>query len=142
MEKLEEKLWRTLQRLTKDQFQSFKWFLKINVLEDFPGIPEAQLEEAGRSAMVDLMVQKYQSSGALKVTLEVLGKISRNDLVQDLLEASQHFKGKPRSKLSGVSEEKHRVFRRFFRTLSSSLLQTITMVMTERRRSYRSKWSR
>lgn len=102
MEKLEETLWRTLQRLTKDQFQNFKWFLKINSLEDFSGIPEAQLEEAERSGTVDLMVQKYQSSGALKVTLEVLGKISRNDLVQELLEASRDFKGKPRSKLFGV----------------------------------------
>lgn len=97
MEKLEEKLWRTLESLNNYQFQSFKWFLKIN-----GGIPEAQLEEAERSATVDLMVQKYQRSGALKVTLEVLGKISRNDLVQDLLEASQDFKGKPRSKLSGA----------------------------------------
>lgn len=87
-----EQLWRTLQRLTKDQFQNFQWFLKIQVLEGFSGIPEAQLEEAGRSATVDLMVQKYQDSGALKVTLEVLRKISRNDLVEDLLEAA---KGKP-----------------------------------------------
>lgn len=87
-----EQLWRTLQRLTKDQFQNFQWFLKIPVLEGFSVIPEAQLEEADRSATVDLMVQKYQDSGALKVTLEVLRKISRNDLVEDLLEAA---KGKP-----------------------------------------------
>lgn len=88
MEKLEEKLWRTLERLTKDQFQSFKWFLKKRVLEGFSGISEAQLEEAERHKTVDLMVQTYQGSGALKVTLEILAKISRNDLVEEL-EASK-----------------------------------------------------
>lgn len=99
MEKLEEQLWGTLQRLTKDQFQSFKWFLKKRVLEGFPGIQEAPLEEAGRRETVDLMVQKYQGSGALKVTLEVLRKISRNDLVEELLEA---VKGKLRFYLESL----------------------------------------
>lgn len=89
MEKLEEKLWRTLQRLTKDQFRSFKWFLSKKVLEGFSGIPEAQLEDAQLEEAVDLMVQNYQGSGALKVTLVVLEKISRNDLVKYLLEASK-----------------------------------------------------
>lgn len=89
MEKLEEKLWRTLQRLTKDQFRSFKWFLKKRVLEGVSGIPEAQLEDAQLEEVVDLLVQNYPGPGALKVTLEVLGKISRNDLVKDLLEASK-----------------------------------------------------
>lgn len=93
MEKLQEKLWQTLQRLTQDQFENFKWLLKIGVLDGFPSIPEAHLEGAEKRVTVDLMVQTYQGSGALKVTLEVLRKISRNDLVKDL-EASNHFKGK------------------------------------------------
>lgn len=97
---MEEKLWKTLQRLTKGEFHNFKWLLKRRVLEDFPGIPEAQLEEAERSETVDLMVQEYQRSGALEVTLKVLQKISRNDLVEDLLEASKHFKGNLGSKIS------------------------------------------
>lgn len=85
-------------RLTRDDLQSFKWFLKSGVLHDFPGIPEARLEEAKMPEMVvDLMVQRYSGSEALKVTLEVLRKISRNDLVEEMLEAS---KGKLRSKFS------------------------------------------
>lgn len=88
MEKLEEKLWRTLQRLNKDQFQNFKWFLKKRVLDGLSGIPEAQLEGANRLETVDLMVQRYLGSGALEVTLVVLEKISRNDLVTDLKKAS------------------------------------------------------
>lgn len=88
MEKLEEKLWSTLQRLNTDQFQNFKWFLKKRVLDGLSGIPEAQLERANRLETVDLMVQRYLGSGALEVTLVVLEKICRNDLVMDLKKAS------------------------------------------------------
>lgn len=88
MEKLEEKLWSTLQRLNTDQFQNFKWFLKKRVLDGLSGIPEAQLERANTFETVDLMVQRYLGSGALEVTLVVLEKISRNDLVMDLKKAS------------------------------------------------------
>lgn len=86
---LEEKLLSTLQRLNRDQFQNFKWFLKKRVLDGLSGIPEAQLERAKRSETVDLMVQRYLGSGALEVTLVVLEKISRNDLVMDLKKASK-----------------------------------------------------
>lgn len=99
---MEEKLWKTLQRLNGEEFKTFKWFLKKKVLESFSGIPVAQLEGAERSETVDLMVQKYQDSGALKVTLLVLGKIFRNDLVEDLLEETKDFKGKSGSKVHSI----------------------------------------
>lgn len=102
-QKLEEKLLKTLQCLKKEEFKNFKWYLKMPVLE-FPGIPVAHLEEADRCKTVDLMVQNYQGCGALGVTLEVLGKIHRNDLVQDLSEDNKHFKGKERFSSSGASE--------------------------------------
>lgn len=88
MEKLKQKLWNTLQMLTKQDFETFKWFLKQPVLEGVPGIPVNQLEEANMCQTVDLMVQKYQGSGALKVTLEILKKMGRNDLAQELVEYS------------------------------------------------------
>lgn len=85
MAKLAEELWKTLQETTDDQFNKFKWFLKQDdILEGFPGIAAAQLQKAKREDAVDLMVQKYQGPGALRVTLTVLEKISRNDLVQSL----------------------------------------------------------
>lgn len=130
MEKLEEKLLETLMRLTEDQFQLFKWYLKRSPLEGFSGIPEAQLEKAKRPETVDLMVQRYQGSGALKVTLGLLEKIIRNDLVKDLLEASKHHKGELSSNFSlhleTLQEKKHLVFRKF----SSSLVQTISNMVT------------
>lgn len=82
MAKLKAELWKTLQDLNKDEFKSFKWFLREEVLEGFPGIPVAQLdEEANRETTVDLMVQKYLDHGAVKVTIKVLEEIGRNDLM-------------------------------------------------------------
>ncbi|XP_044042745.1 E3 ubiquitin-protein ligase TRIM21-like isoform X2 [Siniperca chuatsi] len=93
MVKLEE-LWETLQELEENEFKHFKWFLKQDgILEGFSGIPAARLEKAERQNTVDLMVQKYHGPGALKVTLTVLEKISRNDLVQRLENSSSGPKG-------------------------------------------------
>lgn len=97
MAKLTEELWKILQELTKDEFKTFKWFLKQSeVLEGFIGIAPARLETAERHDTVDLMVQKYAGSGALKVMLEILEKISRNDLVQGLLRTTSELKGESR----------------------------------------------
>lgn len=92
----------TLQELNRDEFKMFKWFLKKKTVGSFSGIPVAQLEAAGILETVDLMVQKYQDSGALEVTLLVLRKVSRNDLVEDLLEETKHFKGKSGSKVHSI----------------------------------------
>uniref|UniRef100_A0A3B5JYB9 B30.2/SPRY domain-containing protein n=1 Tax=Takifugu rubripes TaxID=31033 RepID=A0A3B5JYB9_TAKRU len=101
---MEEKLLKTLLELNGKEFKTFKWFLKQKkVLRSFSGIPVAQLETAERTETVDLMVQKYQDSGALEVTLEVLRKVSRNDLVEDLLEETKHFK----AAISKKSAERH-----------------------------------
>eukprot|EP00064_Thunnus_orientalis_P021172 superscaffoldBa00006265_g21328 len=85
MVKLKEELWETLEELHKDAFKKFKWFLnQDDILEGFKGIPVAQLVKAGRQDTVDLMVQKHQDHRALQLTMKILEKISRNDLVQRL----------------------------------------------------------
>lgn len=85
MTKLAEELWNALLQLTDDEFDSFKWFLKLDgVPEGFPRIAAARLQKANRQEAVDLMLQKHGGPGALKVTLAVLEKISRNDLAQSL----------------------------------------------------------
>ncbi|XP_044199037.1 NACHT, LRR and PYD domains-containing protein 12-like isoform X4 [Thunnus albacares] len=94
MVKFKEELLKTLEDLIEDEFKKFKWFLKEDdVLEGFKGIPRAQLEKAGREDTVDLMVQKYQDPGALQVTMKILEKINRNDLVQRLQNSSSGPKG-------------------------------------------------
>ncbi|TWW64929.1 E3 ubiquitin-protein ligase TRIM21-like [Takifugu flavidus] len=103
---MEEKLLKTLLELNRKEFKTFKWFLKQKkVLRSFSGIPVALLETAERTETVDLMVQKYQDSGALEVTLEVLRKVSRNDLVEDLLEETKHFKENPQNEYERTKAE-------------------------------------
>ncbi|XP_034535337.1 uncharacterized protein LOC117809940 [Notolabrus celidotus] len=93
MAKVKEELWKILQDLKEEEFQTFKWFLKLDDnVEGFSGIPVAQLEKAERQHAVDLLVQKYQGAGAVRVTMEVLEKISRNDLVQRLKNCSREKK--------------------------------------------------
>uniref|UniRef100_A0A8D0CYU3 Pyrin domain-containing protein n=1 Tax=Sander lucioperca TaxID=283035 RepID=A0A8D0CYU3_SANLU len=75
-------------QLKDDEFKKFKWFLKQD------DISAAQLEKADRQDTVDLMAQKYGGTGAMKETMTVLEKISRNDLVQGLQNSSQDPKGK------------------------------------------------
>eukprot|EP00064_Thunnus_orientalis_P024004 superscaffoldBa00009712_g24271 len=85
METHKEELLNTLEDLKEDEFKKFKWFLEQDgVLEGFKGIPLAQLEKAERQDTVDLMVQTHQDPGALQLTMKVLEKISRKDLVQRL----------------------------------------------------------
>ncbi|XP_039892016.1 pyrin-like isoform X1 [Simochromis diagramma] len=85
MTSTKEALWRTLERLTAEQFKNFKWFLKEGDMENgFPAIAEARLEGADRLDTIDLMVQKYHCPGAVQKTMKILRKINRNDLVQDL----------------------------------------------------------
>ncbi|XP_051247749.1 zinc finger protein RFP-like [Dicentrarchus labrax] len=85
MAKLSVMIWKALQQLKDDEFKKFKWFLKQeDVSEGDSGISVAQLENADRQDTVDLMAQKYGDTGAIKETMKVLEKISRNDLVPSL----------------------------------------------------------
>ncbi len=84
------KLWKTLEQLKEDDFKKFKWLLKQD------NVSAAQLEAADRQDTVDLMAQKYGDRGALKETMKLLEKISRNDLAQSLQKSCMDPKGKPR----------------------------------------------
>ncbi|XP_053194976.1 NACHT, LRR and PYD domains-containing protein 14-like, partial [Scomber japonicus] len=77
-------LLKLLEDLTGEDFENFKWYLKNEKVNDIPAIQESQLETAKRRDVVDLMVQKYEFSGAVEVMKSVLKKINRNDLVEEL----------------------------------------------------------
>lgn len=78
-----ELLLRVLQELGNEELKLFQWHLKnAGIIEGFPGIPKSRLEDADRQDTVDQMVQTYSIPGALQITVEVLKKISRNDLVE------------------------------------------------------------
>lgn len=83
-----EVLFGVLQDLANDEFKNFQWLLKQpGVVKGFPAIPKSRLEEADRQDTVDRMVQTYSLPGALDITVEVLKKIGRNDLVEQISES-------------------------------------------------------
>ncbi|KAM9845917.1 uncharacterized protein ACBR49_010901 [Aulostomus maculatus] len=98
MTALKEDLCRALEDLTEEQFKKFKWFLNQNdaVPQGFSAIRLALLERADRQDTVDLMVQTYVGPGALEVTMTLLEKIPRKDLVKNL-EGTRSRLTKPRS---------------------------------------------
>uniref|UniRef100_A0A3P9LJH2 NACHT domain-containing protein n=1 Tax=Oryzias latipes TaxID=8090 RepID=A0A3P9LJH2_ORYLA len=73
----------TLEDLTEEDFLKFKWFLQQpHSLQGLPAIKKVHLETAGRWDAVDVMVHTYGLPAAVEVTMKVLEKISRNDLLQ------------------------------------------------------------
>ncbi|KAK1888558.1 Caspase b [Dissostichus eleginoides] len=84
METPREVLFKTLKDLGENEFKKFKWHLEGKVL-GFPGIPKSELEKADRGDTVDLMLRDYDIN-TIKVTREVLKKIPRNDLEEELSE--------------------------------------------------------
>ncbi|XP_071247997.1 NLR family CARD domain-containing protein 3-like [Salvelinus alpinus] len=74
-----------LEDLGSDELKKFKWYLTTeNQLDVFLHIPKGQLETYNRPDIVDQMVQKYRGNAAVKITLDILKKISRNDLAEKL----------------------------------------------------------
>ncbi|KAM9339292.1 protein NLRC3-like [Symphorus nematophorus] len=79
-----EVLLQTLENLNAGDFKKFKWYLqKNNNPECLPAIPRSRLENADRIDTVDQMVQTYDTN-TVNVTIIVLKKIKRNDLVANL----------------------------------------------------------
>uniref|UniRef100_A0A8P4K214 Pyrin domain-containing protein n=1 Tax=Dicentrarchus labrax TaxID=13489 RepID=A0A8P4K214_DICLA len=93
----------TLEDLTADEFKTFKWYLR---LEGNKSIKRSKLEGAERRDTVDLMVNTYTPHGALKVTMKILKKISRNDLVQSLSDTCSGPEGQSHLFLLFVSSDK------------------------------------
>ncbi|XP_053194835.1 NACHT, LRR and PYD domains-containing protein 12-like [Scomber japonicus] len=70
--------------LKNEDFENFKWYLKYEEVDDIPPIQESRLEMAEMRDVVDLIVQKYEFSGAVEVMKIILKKVNRNDLVKEL----------------------------------------------------------
>ncbi|XP_071324043.1 NACHT, LRR and PYD domains-containing protein 3-like isoform X2 [Trachinotus anak] len=74
----------TLEDLGAEDFKKFKWYLQQQeVLEGFPAIRKSQLENADRLDTVDQMLKTY-CINTIRVLRMVLGKINKNDLVENL----------------------------------------------------------
>ncbi|XP_062297249.1 NACHT, LRR and PYD domains-containing protein 3-like [Scomber scombrus] len=103
-----------LDDLTDKEFENLKWSLKYEKVGDIPPIKESPLSKAERRNVVDLMVQKYEFTGAVEVTKSVLKKISRNDLVTKLPTISSGAEGQSQEVTNTASHPDSRSVTRKF----------------------------
>ncbi|KAM6972406.1 NACHT, LRR and PYD domains-containing protein 3-like [Aplochiton taeniatus] len=81
---IKQRLLAVVKRLTGQQFKEFQWHLTEGVTKDFPTLTESKLENADMLTTVNIMVQRYKVERAVDITRQVLRKIPRNDLVEEL----------------------------------------------------------
>ncbi|MEQ2169966.1 hypothetical protein GOODEAATRI_030378, partial [Goodea atripinnis] len=81
---LKRKLFNILKDLTDENFRDFKWCLEDESSDGSSTIQKAELENAERRDVVDLVVRRFGFEGALKVTEKVLKDIGMNNLVEEL----------------------------------------------------------
>ncbi|XP_045082684.1 uncharacterized protein LOC121532576 [Coregonus clupeaformis] len=76
----------TLGKLSEEQLKRFLCFLTSGQLPGFPPIPEIQLQNADRQVTVDHMVKRYDSEGAVEITLWILRRMNLDlgDLAEKL----------------------------------------------------------
>ncbi|XP_051796555.1 NACHT, LRR and PYD domains-containing protein 3-like [Acanthochromis polyacanthus] len=106
-----------LQDLGAEEFKEFKFFLwQKGALEDFPAIPKCDLENADRMDTVDEMLKTY-CINTMKVTVMVLAKISKNDLVQNIPETMK----KPAEILTGCQDKLRSKLKKKFQFVSEGI---------------------
>ncbi|XP_067259160.1 guanylate-binding protein 4-like [Chanodichthys erythropterus] len=80
MAMVEEQLLKALEDLTRDKLKKFKWYLKNN-----GSVSTSALEKADTATdTVDVMVGRFGPDGAVKITLDILGKMNENHLAKQL----------------------------------------------------------
>uniref|UniRef100_A0A667WJX3 Pyrin domain-containing protein n=1 Tax=Myripristis murdjan TaxID=586833 RepID=A0A667WJX3_9TELE len=84
MDRSKQLLLATLENLAESELETFQFHLKQNALPGFDAISESQLGHADRLDTVELMVQTYRPDGALKMAVEILRQMSRNDLLEKI----------------------------------------------------------
>ncbi|ROL54807.1 hypothetical protein DPX16_23259 [Anabarilius grahami] len=75
-----EQLLKALEDLDSKKLQKFKWFLKNN-----GSVSTSDLEKADTATdTVDVMVERFEPDGAVKITLDILRKMNENYLAKQL----------------------------------------------------------
>ncbi|XP_039530244.1 NACHT, LRR and PYD domains-containing protein 3-like [Pimephales promelas] len=80
MASVKEQLLNSLENLTEDHLKKFQWTLENN----HKCISKSEMENADRLKTVDKMVECFGPEEAVKITVEILRKITRNDLAEQL----------------------------------------------------------
>lgn len=76
-----------LEDLRDDDFEKFKWYLTMNVLDSCRPIPKSRLEKASRPDTVTEIIQNYGEELAVQITVEILIKIYNNNAAERLKQA-------------------------------------------------------
>ncbi|XP_047243838.1 NLR family CARD domain-containing protein 3-like isoform X2 [Girardinichthys multiradiatus] len=118
-----------LENLEAEELKKFKWYLQQHgTLENFPAIPKSRLENADREDTIDQMVLTY-CINTVEIAKIVLGKIYRNDLVENLSQKSlkpADILGECQRKLKSRLQIKYQyVLEKITKTQNSKLLNDI-----------------
>lgn len=79
-----ELLLETLEGLVNDDFQTFKWYLTMNILDSCKPIAKSRLEKACRTETVSRMTENYGEASAVNITVEILKKMNISDAADRL----------------------------------------------------------
>ncbi|XP_053182844.1 apoptosis-associated speck-like protein containing a CARD [Scomber japonicus] len=90
------KLLETLEELSFNEIEQFKWLLQHLQRKDLSKIPRDRIEMVDRVDLVELMVE-FCGQQSVEVTREVLKEMNRMDLVWSLSDISSPSKGPARS---------------------------------------------
>ncbi|CAB1344234.1 unnamed protein product [Coregonus sp. 'balchen'] len=78
---VQDRILETLEELDKKELNKFQWHLShLKSVNGFTPIPKSQLKKAERHDTVDKMVQRYGPEETLKISVNILTKMHRNDL--------------------------------------------------------------
>ncbi|KAM4629524.1 sterile alpha motif domain-containing protein 9 isoform 2-T2 [Polymixia lowei] len=91
-------LQKTLEHLVKNEQKTFRFHLRHLKMTCHESIAQSKLEDKDTTDLADLMIDHYGSQEALRVTVVILDKMCRCDLVRDLRSSMGHLKLQCRSK--------------------------------------------
>lgn len=82
---VEELLLKILEDQLKEEFQTFKWYLTLDLVENCKPIPRAHLQDASRIEVVDKLLRSYKEEKAVKITNEALKKMKMTKASEELM---------------------------------------------------------
>ncbi|KAG7486954.1 hypothetical protein JOB18_042957 [Solea senegalensis] len=77
-------LLKTLEDLDNEDFEKFKWYLSMEVLDGCKPIPKSRLAKASRIETVTRLRESYGDESAVRVTALVLKQMDFNNNAQEL----------------------------------------------------------
>nr|XP_023650848.1 NACHT, LRR and PYD domains-containing protein 4-like isoform X3 [Paramormyrops kingsleyae] len=73
-----------LEELDGEQLKKFKWKLSHTKYKELKPLPKGQVKDLDKTDLADTMISYYMEVGALEVTIEILKKMTLNDLAKRL----------------------------------------------------------